>query len=198
MTNRLPGLFLLTAAPAALLLGGACSSSPGGPTGGPVMGALDTHCKDADGGVMATVIGACMPLGTGAPDGGVISEYGPTLYNAEGDDDDCKYHVKWTATAIRQNADVAFTVTLTRLADGAPATGAGINAEVYLSDTHPGPPPPTATESAGGVYKVSPIRFDSPGDWTVRFHFFEDCDDVPKDSPHGHAAFFVRIPSPSK
>jgi hypothetical protein len=191
-------LFVLPVVPA-LALFGACSSSPSGPTGGPVMGALDTHCRDADGGVMATVIGACLPAGTGPqPDGGVVSQYGPTLYNAEGDDDDCKYHVKWTSTAIRQGADVAFTLTLTKLADGTPAMGAGINAEVYLSDTHPAQPPPTASESSGGVYTVSPIKFDAPGDWTVRFHFFEDCDDVPADSPHGHAAFFVRVPSPTK
>ena len=33
------------------------------------------------------------------PDGGApTSDYGETLFNAEGDDDDCKYHVKWTAT----------------------------------------------------------------------------------------------------
>jgi hypothetical protein len=194
MTDHLrAGLVVLMAVPAAALFGGGCSSSPGGPTGGPVTGALDTHCKDADGGVMATPIGICM-TGGGPPDGGAVVEIGETLFNAEGDDDDCKYHVKWTATAIRQNTDVAFTVTLTKLADGTTATGAGINTEVYLSDTHPGPVPPTATESAGGNYKVSPIRFDAAGDWTVRFHFFEDCDDAPADSPHGHAAFFVHVP----
>ena len=187
-------MFILAAVPAVALIAGGCSSSPSGPTGGPVMGDLDTHCKDADGGVMATPIGICMPVGTGNPDGGAVSEYGPTLYNAEGDDDDCKYHVKWTATPIRENTDVAFTVTLTKLADMSPAIGAGINAEVYLNDTHPGPPPPQAMESSGGVYKVSPIKFDMPGDWTVRFHFFEDCADAPADSPHGHAAFFVHVP----
>lgn len=196
MTDRpRAGLLILMAVPAAALFAGGCSSSPGGPTGGPVMGALDTHCRDADGGVVATVIGMCMtPTPGGDPDGGVVSEYGETLHNAEGDDDDCKYHVEWTATAIRQNTDVAFTVTLTKLADGTPAPGGGINAEVYLSDIHPAQPPPQATESAGGNYKVSPIRFDATGDWTVRFHFFEDCDDAPADSPHGHAAFLVHVP----
>ena len=44
--------------------------------------------------------------------------------NAEGDDDECKYHVKWTATAIRAKSSVDFEVTLTKLADMTPATGA--------------------------------------------------------------------------
>jgi hydroxypyruvate isomerase len=34
-------------------------------------------------------------------DGGTKPEFGATLNNAEGDDDDCKYHVKFTATPIR-------------------------------------------------------------------------------------------------
>src|SRR5262245_6730317 len=130
MTDRLrAGLVVLMAVPAAALFAGGCSSSPGGATGGPVTGALDTHCRDADGGVAAVVIGACQPATGGAPDGGAVVEIGETLFNAEGDDDDCKYHIKWTATAIRQNTDVAFTVTLTKLADGTPAPGAGINTE---------------------------------------------------------------------
>ena len=194
MTDRpRAGFLILIAVPAAVLFAGACSSS-GGPTGGPVMGALDTHCQDADGGVVAVVIGTCQPTTGGNPDGGAVVEIGEPRFNAESDDDDCKYHVTWTATAIRENTDVTFTVTLTKLADGTPATGAGINTEVYLSDTHPGAPPPTATESGGGVYKVSPIKFNASGDWTVRFHFFEDCDDAFEDSPHGHAAFLVHVP----
>jgi hypothetical protein len=132
-------------------------------------------------------------------DGGApTSDYGDTMFNAEGNDDDCKYHVKWTSTAIRQGTGVTFTVTLTKLADMTPATGAGVRAEVYLTETHPAAPPPAATESAGGNYKVGPITFDSPGDWTVRFHFYEQCNDAPEDSPHGHAAFFVHVPLPSK
>ena len=44
---------------------------------------------------------------------------------------------------------------------------------------------------------IALITFDMPGDWTVRFHFFENCDDAPADSPHGHAAFLVYVPDPS-
>jgi hypothetical protein len=41
---------------------------------------------------------------------------------------------------------------------------------------------------------VGPIVFDQPGKWVVRFHFFENCDDLVEDSPHGHAAFYVQVP----
>jgi len=87
------GLAALLAIPFAAFLDAGCSSdNNSGPVGGPVSGALDTHCRDADGGVTATVVGACMTGATAAaldPDGGAPSDYGETLYNAEGDDDDC-------------------------------------------------------------------------------------------------------------
>ena len=188
----------LIAIPFAGLIGVACgSSNPTGPVGGPVTGALDTHCSDGDGGVNATPVGMCM-MGGVAPDGGVSPiDYGPTLFNAEGDDDDCKYHVVWTSTPVRKDTNVTFTLMLTKLAAMTPATQAGVTAEVFLTDTHPAAPPPEAKESAGGTYTIGPVKFDAPGDWTVRFHFYGNCSDVPADSPHGHAAFFVRVPDPS-
>src|SRR5262249_39787360 len=125
----------------------ACTSSsspPAGPTGGAVSGALDTHCGSKG---QATSADACHP-DAGAPsddagadedDGGGGSDFGATMYNSEGDDDDCKYHVKWTADAIRQASDVSFTVTATKKADGSPLTGAPVRLEVFLDDTHPAP-----------------------------------------------------------
>jgi hypothetical protein len=86
---------------------------------------------------------------------------------------------------------------VTKLADMTPATGAKTRAEIFLTDTHPAAPPPAASESPAGTYKVGPIKFDAPGDWTVRFHFYENCDDAPEDSPHGHVAFFVHVPDPT-
>jgi len=122
-------------------------------------------------------------------------DYGPTLYNAEGDDDDCKYHVKWTSTAVKANTDVTFDVNVIRRIDNQPATGADVQIEAFLNDTHP---TPTANipnkESAGGNYAVGPLKFDASGMWTVRFHFYEMCSDDPEDSPHGHAAFYVNVP----
>ena len=72
-------------------VGIACgSSSSGGPTGGPVSGALDKHCSLPDGGVIAQVtdLSTCHL----SADAGT-TDYGPTLYNSSGDDDDCKYHL---------------------------------------------------------------------------------------------------------
>jgi hypothetical protein len=202
-THQGVGLSVLIAIPLAAVVGVRCGgdSGPTGPIGGPVCGALDVHCADADGGVTATAVGLCetgAAPDAGTPDAGApISDYGETMFNAEANDDDCKYRVSWTSTPVRKDANVTFMVTLTKLADGTAATGAGVRAEVYLTNTHPAAPPPQATEAAGGTYTVGPIKFDSPGDWTVRFHFYEQCSDVPEDSPHGHAAFFVRVPDPS-
>ncbi len=148
---------------------------------------------------------AAADAGPGAG-GGAVSDYGVTMFDSEGDDDDCKYHVKWTATPIGENEDVTFTVVATNKTDNSPLTGpapttgvaagANVYAEVYLNDTHPAPNDRTQTsdETTPGTYAVGPIQFDAPGKWTVRFHFFEDCSDIADDSPHGHAAFYVDVP----
>jgi hypothetical protein len=153
---------------------------------------VDTHCSLPDGGVVAQVtdLSTCnLPADAGTTD------YGATLYNSAGDDDDCKYHVSFTETAVRRNQHVNFTVTATTKVDGQPATGADIIAEVFLNDTHPAPNSGQATsEKPGGVYDVGPIVFDAAGRWTVRFHLHEDCQDATDDSPHGHAAFYIDVP----
>jgi hypothetical protein len=65
----------------------------------------------------------------------------------------------------------------------------------YESLTDPAPNSHTqTTELAGGVYQIGPIVFDETGQWTVRFHLHEDCQDATDDSPHGHAAFFTAVP----
>lgn len=133
----------------------------------------------------------------GAADAGPIdtSDYGPTMYGAAGNDDDCKYYLSWTATPITVGGDTYFTVTAIRLADMMPATCAGLRPDVSLSVAVGVPTPPhPSTEIAPGVYKVGPIKFSQAGVWTVRFHLFEECGDSQEDSPHGHAAFFVKVP----
>jgi hypothetical protein len=170
----------------------ACSGSDG-PTGGPVSGAADQHCRESDGGVRVQPVNASSCLATGA-DAGTL-DYGETMYNAEADDDDCKYHVKFTTTTVRQKTNVNFTVAATVKATGAAATGAKVLAEVYLNDTHPAPNTnQKTTEQSGGTYVVGPVQFDAPGQWNVRFHLHDDCSDEPEDSPHGHAAFFIGVP----
>jgi hypothetical protein len=170
----------------------ACSGGDEGPTGGPVSGAADVHCKESDGGVRVQHVSASSCLPTGA-DAGI--DYGPTMYNSEADDDDCKYHLKFTTTPVRRNTNVNFNVTATVKETGAPATGANVVAEVYLNDTHAAPNSGQVTrEQSGGTYVVGPVQFDQPGQWTVRFHLHENCSDEPDDSPHGHAAFYIGVP----
>jgi hypothetical protein len=171
----------------------ACSSDDG-PSGGPVTGAADTHCTEADGGtiVQATSQADCNATGgdTNNP-----SDYGDTMFNAEGDDDDCKYHVKWSASAVRENSNVTFTVIATNKSDGSATHNANVIPEVFLNSTHPAPNTNyTTVENPTGTYAIGPLQFDAPGQWTVRFHLFEQCADELDDSPHGHAAFFVSVP----
>ncbi len=167
----------------------ACSGS----SGGPVAGAAETHCTLPDGGVEAQPINlaSCTPTGG---DAGVIN-YGDTRFNSEADDDDCKYHVKFANSDINQNEDVAFDVVATEKAGGAPAAGANIDIEAFLNATHPAPNSGVhTTENPPGTYRISPVRFDAPGRWTVRFHLHEDCADEAPDSPHGHVAFYIDVP----
>jgi hypothetical protein len=184
---------VISAFTVALILFG-CSSSdgPSGATGGPVPGAQDSHCSLPDGGLMAQVVdlSTChLDADAGAP------VYGPTNFNSSANDDDCKYHVSFTATPIQENLNVTFTVLAAYLTDNTPATGASTLAEVYLNDTHPAPNSGQATtEPSPGIYQIGPIVFDSPGQWTVRFHLHEECQDATDDSPHGHAAFFIAVP----
>src|SRR5437868_5310785 len=184
---------LIFACGVAVLIVVACSGSEDGPTGGPVAGAADTHCTLPDGGTQAQPISlaSCTPTGG---DAGVI-DYGETEFNAEGDDDDCKYHLKFTSSPIRQNTDVSFNAVATLKAGGAAATAAKLDLEVFLNDTHPAPNTTQhVTESPPGTYQAGPVRFDAKGRWTVRFHLHEECADEAPDSPHGHIAFFVDVP----
>ena len=189
-----------------------CSSSGSPPTrdsspvdgasqGGVVAGPPDLHCS-TEGGLtaQATTLAICNTTGGGVDAGSVAqSTYGDTLDNSEGDDDDCKYHVAWTSSSISENQNITFTVTASKLAENdAPMAGAvpyRVYAEAFLSDVHPARPlKQTATEGPGGTYAIGPVQFDDPGRWTVRFHFYEDCNDGPPDSPHGHVAFYVDVP----
>jgi hypothetical protein len=211
---------------AALLTGGCDGSAKQGSDAasvdspnGVVVGPLDHHCGEGDGGQRMQSIGACLidsqtPVPASAAacgltyttDAGASHEpddagtdtaepYGETMYGSAGNDDDCKYYLSWVATPIQQNTDTYFTLTVIRLADGKPATCAGVRPDVFLTSIHGATPPKdVAPEIGAGVYKVGPIRFDAKGRWTVRFHLYEDCNDTPEDSPHGHGAFYVNVP----
>jgi len=123
-----------------------------------------------------------------------MSDYGATLYNNSGDDDDCKYHVAWVASNVQVNKPVEFQVQASWLQNGTPLTGAYALTEVFLSDTHPAPNSNSFTlENPNGTYTIAPVLFDEAGQWTVRFHFYSNCVDD-GNSLHGHAAFYVNVP----
>jgi hypothetical protein len=200
--------FPIAATLLSLLVG--CGSNSGQATGGVVVGALDSHCQSGTSPKVAHVDpAACHMTGTGmdggmmSMDGGMMSgmdggasmpQYGDTMFNSQGADDDCKYNLTFTVSPVSRNTDETFTLKMTYLADGSPVAGAGASVEASLSSTHPAPNSgQRTTESPAGTYGIGPVRFDAPGRWTVRFHLFEDCNDS-DTSPHGHAAFFVDVP----
>jgi hypothetical protein len=187
---------------AAAALGVGCSSSTSNApanlsfsTAAAVAGS-DDHCAGKVVTVDPAVCKVVAAEDAGEADGGAADtpDYGPTMAGSEGDDDDCKYHVKWQSTAVSENADVTFQIVATAKKDGSALAGAKPYAEIYLNDTHPAPNTPVATtETTPGTYTIGPVRFDAAGNWNVRFHFHDECNDS-EESPHGHAAFFVKVP----
>jgi hypothetical protein len=196
-----------------------CTSSSGNDAGAPpascampgiaTVGPADMHC-----GTMTQVVdpASCQTIaGTGGDDGGSPDSgsgfacvYGDTMYGMESDDDDCKYHVTWTnLTPICEGAGgVTFKVVVATKA-GSPAAGAKTRAEAFITSAadagcdidskHVGPNSGVLLQEAPAGTYTGRIEFDSPGLWTVRFHFHEECFDAP-GSPHGHAAYHVTVP----
>ena len=173
---------------------GATCDMPGKATKGPA----DNHCG-SDVTMVDTAI--CESTGmdmtasdedAGAEDPG--ADFGETMYGMEGDDDDCKYHMVWSSTPLCQDGDVYFTIELTYKSDGTPVTGATPDPDITLNDSVPADTADAeAEETSDGIYRLGPVRFTQSGDWTVRFHVFDQCPDS-EQSPHGHAAFYVTIP----
>ena len=161
-----------------------------GPTGGPVAGMADTHCGST---VVTPSQADCM--GTAAADAGMAEAMPEVRFNAEADDDDCKYHVKFSTTPVTENGDVTVTAIVTRKSDGQPATSAGAELEWFLDATHPGPNTnPKTKETTPGTYAIGPLRFTAAGQWTMKFHLYGSCSDVAETSPHGHVSFYLAVP----
>jgi hypothetical protein len=182
-------------------------ASPGVAVAGPPT----NRCDLPDGGLIVQPVdpASCMARGDGgsAP----ACAYGDTLFGQDGPDDDCKYHVAWTSTPICQGSPgVVITLVATFLGTNAPVTGAQVNIEYYVPEQpdaggchdttmHLGP-----TLGSAGLYQmmetttpgtyVGQIVFDQTGEWTMRFHFDENCLDLLDDSPHGHVAFHLSVP----
>lgn len=171
--------------------GSSTPSNTDAAVGGPVTGAADSHCA----GVPVVIVNPASCTAT--PPVGGDAEESAVLYNAEGNDDDCKYHVSFTSTPVQLNKNVTFTVKVTSLdpaTPNAPVTGADPSLEGTLGDLHALPNNGTVTaEGAAGTYTIGPVKFDASGGWVTRFHLFEDCADI-ADSPHGHVAFYLYVP----
>jgi hypothetical protein len=184
-------------------LGFACSSSSGAAVvdggAGIVQGEADNHCMGMEPIVISQAschVGA--DGGAGPGDGGAPEEL-PVRFGSEADDDDCKYHASYTTTPVLVNTNVTFNVNVTKLADGTPATNADVVLESYMLEDmfHVIPnngTVTTETPAGSGKYVMKPIKFDKSGRWVVRFHFYETCDDILEDSPHGHVAFRYDVP----
>jgi hypothetical protein len=114
-------------------------------------------------------------------------------YGNSAADDECKYDASFEIDCVSHDYPVTLTLTLSNRGTAMPADGAGATAEVYLSDTHLSPSRPVTTALGAGKYAISGVKFDQAGRWTIRFHFFETCNDTPADSPHGHVAFYVDV-----
>jgi hypothetical protein len=180
--------------------GSSMCTAPGGPVED---GVKDTHCTDASGDPIVQPVGKCVTSAAATGEGGAAGAANDETYTVltghEGSDDDCKYDVSFTTTGcVEVNHPVTFNVTLTTRATGKAATGANAQfPEVFLADdpSHISPSSDIkAPEHPSGTYAIGPIVFDKAGRWVVRFHFYEECSDIPKDSPHGHIAFYIDVP----
>lgn len=156
-------------------------------------GPADQHCAARD--PQPVSDSSCDATAVAHGDHPMDPEQSATLYNSEGDDDDCKYHVAWAVTPACANQDAYFSLHLIRKVGGMAASGANPTVELALEDTHLAPnTSAVAVETAPGNYTIGPLVFDAPGRWTARFHMYEDCNDVLEDSPHGHVTFYVDVP----
>jgi hypothetical protein len=127
------------------VLGLACSSSSstavvdGG--AGIVMGDADNHCMGVAP-IMTSQASCHVGADASAPgdDGGASDDAGAggddftVYYGSVADDDDCKYHVSFTTTPVLVDTAVTFNVTVTKLAENVPATGADVVLESYMAD----------------------------------------------------------------
>ena len=119
-------------------------------------------------------------------------------YGNEAADDDCKYDTSFSTTCLEVGKDVTFSLVLRQRATGNPGNGGHPDSpEVFLADKPSHISPSNMIKSVEGplgTYQIGPIKFDQPGRWVIRFHYFETCSDLPADSPHGHVAYYVDVP----
>jgi len=169
-------------------------------------GSQDTSGESAGAGGGESAGGAASG---GAPDCNFAHDvgYGDPNFNDSGDDDECKYHMTWSATPIAKNQPFTITVNATNLLTGEPldTIAAQVAGKPALSRIEPSIPcqpshlAPTAAYEAAvkqigpGQFTVGPFSLDESGRWVIRYHFYEECLDS-TTTPHAHVSFFVDVP----
>jgi hypothetical protein len=158
-------------------------------------GCSDTHCG-MDGGVLArnADYAAC---GIAAPDptsdAGGSSELAQMTGVLSLDDDLCEFHALVLPDCVAGGRTLSFDADLTTMTGGVVPAGAKPYVEAFSSPVHLAPSTDTSTETTPGHYRIGPVTFDVPGQWTVTLHFFGTCRDGPL-SPHAHVTFRLFVP----
>ncbi len=124
--------------------------------GGPVAGAQDMHCYDDGGAQFVAVDPAMCTIDAGDSSGGG-GDFGDTMYNSSGNDDDCKYAVSFTIpTGVCDMGNTSFLVTLKdALSNQGIAGASNVRPEVFKNDASNTPvntSTSTTTDMGGGVY----------------------------------------------
>jgi hypothetical protein len=103
-------------------------------TGGPVTGAQDMHCYDDGGAEFIAVDPAMCTVDAGDTSGGP-GDFGDTMYNTLGNDDDCKYAVSYSIPGgICRGGDSFFVVTLKDAIMNKPVVGADhVRPEIFAT-----------------------------------------------------------------
>lgn len=186
--------------------GASCSPEPAGcpASAGLTQPCGAGHCTGNDGAriVQATTYDTCHPdrlpdMGVTHPPNPLKGQFAPTLHGSEGDDDQCKYHVKLQVDSVAQDRDVSFTLDVTKLSDGSPVKDDAPEPSIEAFSSSSRMASTTDVKStmiAPGKFTVGPVRFDECGRWTVRFHLFPHCGNDFADSPYGSIAFFLDVP----
>jgi hypothetical protein len=187
--------------------GGDAASATCNNPGGATEGVADTHCALSDGGSRVQTIDFPQCGADAGPDAGSRAcPYGETAFGHEADDEDCKYHIKWTSDPVC-NATLdargyvigtQFTLTVTNRADNSPLSRA---AKLTVDASRTSPAGAGCDDSAlpsfqlgatDGTYAGN-IEFDQAGQWTIRVQIDDNCVNLPA-SPYGHVAFRVTVP----
>jgi hypothetical protein len=158
-------------------------------------GCADTHC-DWDGGVLVRKAdyAAC---GISAPDSTTDAPATSELSEVPGvlslDDDQCEFHAFVVPECMGGPRTLYFDADLASMTGGVVPAGAKPYIEAFSSPVHIAPSTDTSTETTPGHYRIGPVTFDVPGQWTVTLHFFGTCRDDPQ-SAHAHVTFTLDVP----